>query len=397
MRATIFVTDDDEAVRSSLTRRLSRRKHHIRGFASGEGLLEGMDFEIPDLVLLDLKMPGMDGLETLKEIKKKAPHVLVILLTAYGTVEDAVEAMKLGAYDFLIKTVSLEGLTPVLNRALEYLKLKQRVSLEIEDTAERYAVTHVIAKSPDMETVLLSIQELMNKPSAPVLLRGELGTGKEYMAHVLHYNGGRKDGPFIGINCTAVQGDIFERQLFGNVRGAFQGASQEKPGLCEQAEGGTLFLDEIGDIPLSIQAKLLWTLQEHSLIRMGGRDAIDVDFRLIAATSRDLNKEVDVGRFHKELFHFLTNAVIVDLPPLRHRTEDVIPLCFRILDNYGKEIGRRVEGIDSQAKAWLSNYGFPGNIRELETIIKRAVLSCHNQIITLEDIRLGTKEEERVL
>lgn len=385
MRATIFVTDDDEVVRASITRRLSRESHTVRSFDSGEALMEALDHDIPDIVLLDLKMTGMTGLETLKLLRPKAPQTLVILLTAYGTVEDAVEAMKLGAYDFLIKSVDLSGVNPVVQRAVEYLSLKRRVSFESEDVANRYALNTLIANSASMQGLVSQVQELTNNVKTTVLLQGETGTGKEFLARILHHNGPRKDAPFVGVNCTAIPQELFESELFGYERGAFTGAVQRKPGLCEQAEEGTLFLDEIGDLNQTMQAKLLRVLQERSIKRLGGREDIEVDFRLIAATNRDLRKEVEQGRFREDLF-FRLNVVSLELPPLRHRLEDIHPLCLQFLRQHCKEIGKDINEFDPDARTLLSKYPYPGNIRELENIIERVVIFCRGKTVTPGDL-----------
>lgn len=386
MRARIFVTDDDDVVRASITRRLTRAgTHEVQSYDSGEALLEALNHDIPDIVLLDLKMTGMSGLETLKQIRPKAPHVLVIILTAYGTVEDAVEAIKLGAYDFLIKSVDLSGVNPVVQRAVEYLTLKRRVLFESEDTAHRFAFNHLIANSTSMRELVSQIQELTTNVKTTVLLQGETGTGKEYMARVLHHNGPRKNAPFVGVNCTAIPQDLFESELFGYERGAFTGANQRKPGLCEQAEGGTLFLDEIGDLNPTMQAKLLRVLQERSFRRLGGQEDIDVDFRLIAATNRDLRKEVSQGHFREDLF-FRLNVVSLELPLLRNRIEDIAPLSLRFLCQYNQDSGKDITDIGDEARAILEQYHYPGNIRELENIIERAAIFCQGQSLMTSDL-----------
>lgn len=382
MRATIFVTDDEQAIRSAIVKRLARRQHHIRAFDSGESLLDELDRQTPDLILLDLKMPGLTGLEALKALRQKVPHALVIMLTAYGTVQDAVEAMKLGAYDFLIKTIDLESMDPVIDRALELLTLRHRVQFESEHEGDQYALSTLVAHSPAMQQVVAQARDVAQNPKATVLLLGETGTGKEFMARVLHHNGSRASGPFIGVNCTAIPHELFESELFGYERGAFTGAAQRKLGLLERAEGGTLFLDEIGDLDLAMQAKLLRVLQERSFRRLGGTDDIAVDFRLIAATNRDLKKEVGRGAFREDLFYRL-NVVSFDLPPLRTRVEDIIPLCMHALVRYGRECGKEVLDIEPEARTILERYPYPGNIRELQNVIERALIFCHGKTLTV--------------
>ncbi|MER3422560.1 MAG: Fis family transcriptional regulator [Nitrospiraceae bacterium] len=381
MRATIFVTDDEPAIRSAIVKRLSRRQHRVSGFESGDALLSALNQEAPDLILLDLKMPGLSGLDTLKALRPKFPQALVIILTAYGTVQDAVEAMKLGAYDFVIKTVDLEGIEPVIDRALELLVLRQRMSYEAERQHDQYALDNLIAESPAMQHLIAQLREVAQNPKSTVLLLGETGTGKEFVARVLHHNSGRASGPFVGVNCTAIPRELFESELFGYERGAFTGANQRKLGLLERAEGGTLFLDEIGDLDLAMQAKLLRVLQERTFRRVGGMEDIAVDFRLIAATNRDLKKEVARGNFREDLY-FRLNVVSFELPPLRKRVEDIIPLCMQALVRYGQEFGKEVLEIDPEARAILERYSYPGNIRELQNIIERAMIFCHDRTLT---------------
>jgi two-component system response regulator AtoC len=381
MRATIFVTDDEPAIRSAIGKRLSRQQHQVRTFESGDALVDALDAETPDLVLLDLKMPGMTGLETLKVLRRKSPQALVIILTAFGTVQDAVEAMKLGAYDFLIKTVDLEGMDSVLQRALELLTLRRRVLFEMEHAGSQYTLENMVAHSSAMQHLVAQLRDVAQNPKATVLLQGETGTGKEFIARVLHHNSSRAAAPFIGVNCTAIPRELFESELFGYERGAFTGAGQRKLGLLERAEGGTMFLDEIGDLDPAMQAKLLRVLQERSFRRLGGSDDIAVDFRLIVATNRDLKKEVARGTFREDLF-FRVNMVLFELPPLRKRSEDILPLCLRTLMRASKEFNKEVLDIEPEARTMLERYAFPGNVRELQNIIERALIFCHGKTLS---------------
>ena len=380
MNATIFVTDDEPAIRSALVKRLSKRQHRVVAFESGEALLQALDHEAPDVMLLDVKMPGLSGLETLKACRAKAPFALVIMLTAYGTVQDAVEAMKLGAYDFVIKTVDLDGMDQVLDRALELFTLRRRLSYQSEQDRNQYAMDHLIADSPAMKSLVEQIREVANNPKSTVLLLGETGTGKEFVARVLHHNGSRAAAPFIGVNCTAIPRDLFESELFGYERGAFTGAHQRKLGLLDRAEGGTLFLDEIGDLDLTMQAKLLRVLQERTFRRLGGTTDIAADFRLIAATNRDLKKDIAAGAFREDLF-FRLNVVALELPPLRQRPEDIFPLSMQSLLHYGREFGKDVTEIDAETRGLLERYHYPGNIRELQNIIERATIFCKGRTL----------------
>jgi len=385
MRATIFVTDDEAAIRSAIAKRLTRRQHQVRTFESGDALIDALDTETPDLVLLDVKMPGTSGIDTLKALRQKSPQALAVMLTAYGTVQDAVEAMKMGAYDFLIKTVDLESMDAVVARALELLTLRRRVLFEMEHEGGQYTFENLVAQSPAMQQLVGQLRDVVQNPKATVLLQGETGTGKEFIARVLHHNSSRASSPFIGVNCTAIPRDLFESELFGYERGAFTGASQRKLGLLERAEGGTMFLDEIGDLDPAMQAKLLRVLQERAFRRLGGTDDIAVDFRLVAATNRDLKKEVARGTFREDLF-FRLNVVMFELPPLRKRMEDILPLCLRALIRANKEFGKDVLDIEPDARAMLERYAYPGNVRELQNIIERALIFCHGKTLTASSL-----------
>jgi two-component system, NtrC family, response regulator AtoC len=381
MRAVVFVTDDEEAIRAAIVKRVSRQGHRVVGYESGEALLDGLRRDLPDLVLLDVKMPGVGGMDTLKQVRQAAPSAMVIMLTAYATVQDAVEAMKMGAYDFLIKSVDLEGLDVVMTRALDVLALRRRLQSEQDQRGSQYHLGNLVADSHVMKQLLEQVREVAENPRSSVMLLGETGTGKEFFSRVIHHNGPRAAGPFVGVNCTAIPKDLFESELFGFERGAFTGANQRKFGLLEKAEGGTLFLDEIGDLDPSMQAKLLRVIQERAFRRVGGTDDIGVDFRLITATNRDLKKEVARGAFREDLF-FRLHVVAFELPPLRKRVEDIVPLCERAIVRFAQEFGKDVPDLDSDARAMLERYQYPGNIRELQNILERALIFCQGRTLT---------------
>ena len=381
MRAVIYVTDDDQAIRGAIIKRLTRQGHHVVGYESGEALLEGLQHNLPDLVLLDVKMPGLSGLEALKHVRQLAPAAIVIMLTAYGTVQDAVETMKLGAYDFMIKSVDLEGIDAVIARALDVLRLRQRLESELSRQDSQYHMKNLEAHSPAMKQLLEQVREVAESPKSSVMLLGETGTGKEFLAHVIHHNGPRASGPFIGVNCTAIPNELFESELFGFERGAFTGANQRKLGLLEKAEGGTLFLDEIGDLDQSMQAKLLRVIQERSFRRLGATDDLGVNFRLITATNRELKKEVRRGAFREDLY-FRLNVVSFEIPPLRKRVEDILPLCQRAIVRFAQEFSKPIPDIDPAARAMLERYQYPGNVRELQNILERALIFCQGRMLT---------------
>jgi two-component system response regulator AtoC len=391
MQASIFVTDDEPALRNAIVKRLTRRQHRVRAFQSGDELLAAVEQDVPDLILLDLKMPGMTGIEVLEALRTKARDAVVIILTAYGTVEDAVEAMKLGAYDFLIKTVDLEGVEPVVDRALEYLLLRRRVAFAAEHDANQYALDGLVASSASMKNLLAQLRDAAQNPKTTALLTGETGAGKEFLARVIHHNSPRAKGPFVKINCTAISPELFERDLFGYERGAFAGAERRKLGLLEQAETGTLLLDEVGDLNLTMQAKLLGVLQDRSFRRVGGTEDITGDFRVITASSRDLKQEVAAGRFREDLFYRL-NVFAFRVPPLRNGVEDIVPLSKRFMVKYGMELGKEVVEIDPAAIAVLERHPFPGNVRELQNVIERAMILCKGKILTAGDLPWELRE-----
>lgn len=381
MHVDVFVTDDEPAIRSAVVKRLNRQGYLAVGYDSGESLLEAIRHKSPDLVLLDLIMPGISGIEALKHVRQLAPSAMVIMLTAYGTVEDAVAAMKLGAYDFVIKTVDLEEVDVVIARAIDVVKLRRRLESEVGDQKNQYHLNNLGAHSRVMKELREQVREVAESPKATVMLLGETGTGKEFLARVIHHNGPRESGPFVGVNCTAIPKELFESELFGYERGAFTGANQRKLGLLEKAEGGTLFLDEIGDLDLAMQAKLLRVIQERSFRRLGGTDDIGVDFRLITATNREIKKDVEHGSFREDLY-FRLNVVAFEIPPLRQRREDILPLCHHIIVRFAQEFGKPIPELEAEARAMLERYSYPGNIRELENILERAMIFCSGQTLT---------------
>ena len=371
----LLLAEDEASVREAFSLRLSDQGYAVQTAASGEEALSALRSFEPDILVLDLVMPNLSGLDVLARVKQMSPHLLVILLTARGTVKDAVEATKLGAFDFVAKSIDMEDLLHALRRATEFLTLQRQVRLQNGQEVERYALDRVIAKSPAAQAFLGQIRELANNDRVTVLLQGETGTGKQYMGRVIHYNGPRARKPCIEVDCPSIPRELFESELFGHEKGSFTGAAGKKPGLIEMAEGGTVLFDEIADLPLPLQAKLLRVIEERTLRHIGGSATIPVDVRFMAATHRDLKDAVDKGEFREDLY-FRLNVVTLAVPPLRERQEDIIPLAEQFLARSALSLRKPVRHLSDSAQAFLRQYNFPGNVRELSNLMERAVLFC---------------------
>jgi two-component system response regulator AtoC len=371
----ILLVEDEESVREAFALRLSDHGYLVQTAGSGEEALALLRSFEPDILVLDLVMPHLSGLEVLARVKQTFPHLLVILLTARGTVKDAEEATKLGAFDFVAKSIDMEDLRHALTRATEFLTLQRQVHLQVGQEAAHYALDRVIAKSPITQGFLGQIRELAKNDRVTVLLQGETGTGKQYMARVIHYNGTRAHKPCIEVDCPSIPCDLFESELFGHEKGSFTGATGRKSGLIELAEGGTVLFDEIGDLPLPLQAKLLRVIEERTLRRVGGSTTIPVDVRFMAATNRNLKDAVAKGEFREDLY-FRLNVVTLTVPSLRERREDIIPLAEQFLARSAIAFRKPVRRLGESAEVVLRQYHFPGNVRELSNLIERAVLFC---------------------
>lgn len=390
--AKILVVDDEKSQRDLLAGLLSGAKHQVVVAGSGKEALEKIGEGI-DLAIVDLKMPGMDGLATLKEIKKLNPVISIIILTAYGTVETAVEAMKQGAYDYLNKPVDVDELLLIIKRAMEREELLAEVHY-LKEELDRYAkIPEIIGESNAIKQVMSTAYRVA-QTTATVLIRGESGTGKELLARAIHLASPRKEKRFVPVSCAAIPSTLLESELFGYERGAFTDATKTKKGKFEIADQGTLFLDEIGDMPLSTQVKLLRVLQEREVERLGSNVAIPVDVRVIAATNQNLEQNMKQGKFREDLY-FRLNVVTIVVPPLRERREDIVPLALHFLKKYAGECKKPVEDITKEARDTLLRYSWPGNIRELENAIERAVVLTRSTQITSEDLPITFKETEK--
>jgi len=385
--ARILVADDHDALRRGLALALSAAGHEVEEASNGNAALERLHESYFDVVVSDLKMGGSDGLDVLRTTKSLHPTVSVILMTAFGTVNTAVEAMKSGAFDYVQKPFEIEEMEVKIEKALELKRLRHELDYLRNEQQETYDFERIVGASEPLQRVLTVVRKVA-KSNSTVLIHGETGTGKELIAGAIHHNSLRAARNFVKVNCAALQENLLESELFGHEKGAFTGADRQRIGRFEQADGGTLFLDEIGDMSPSTQAKILRVLQEHEFERLGGTRTIRVDVRLIAATNRDLPAMVAAGGFREDLYYRL-NVVSIETPPLRDRKEDILALATSFLRRYGNELKKRLDGLDPEAQKLLLRYNWPGNIRELENAIERAALLAEHSVITADDLHLG--------
>ena len=379
----ILIVDDDPQLRQSFEKILTVDGHHVKTASSGEAALALVKAETPDLVIMDVRLPGMDGLEAFRAIHEMEPKLPVIVMTAYGTTETAIEATKLGAFEYVLKPPEFPDMLGLISQALEAGRfMRSRVELDVAPT--NTAAEAIIGRSKPMQEVYKAIGRVA-PTDATVLIRGESGTGKELVARATYQHSLRAAKPFLVINCVAIPETLLESELFGYEKGAFTGAVNRRVGKFEQAHGGTVFLDEIGDMPFSIQAKILRLLQEKSIERLGGREPIPVDVRIIAATNRDLEAALAVGKFREDLYYRL-KVVTIWLPPLKERPEDLTLLAEYFLARFAKEMGLDNPGMDVQAKALLHNYQWPGNVRELANAMQKALIFSRGYPIHPEDL-----------
>jgi DNA-binding NtrC family response regulator len=383
----ILLIDDEPAQITSIKSFLQRRNYSVVTANSG---FEGMQFVKEgniDLVFTDFRMPDMNGLEVVREIRNFNPEIPVVIITAFSHIEDAVQVMKEGAYDYLSKPVDLDELELLVNKAKERTNLVSENKFLKEQLREKYKFDSIISQSGEMEEVLNTAARVA-KSKATVLIRGESGTGKELIAKAIHFGSDRKDKPMITVNCAALSENLLESELFGHEKGSFTGAIGQRIGRFEQADGGTLFIDEVGDIPLQTQVKLLRALQFGEFERVGGTQTIKVNVRVITATNRNLEELIQKGLFREDLFYRI-NVITILLPALRERKTDIPILIRHFLEKYAGENEKNIKGISKQAQDYLMRYHFPGNIRELENIIERAVVMARDEVITTNDLPAG--------
>lgn len=391
MKARILVVDDEEKLRRVIELQLATAGFDVEKAGSAEEALKMVDRA--DLVLTDLKLPGMDGLELLAAIRRQNMRSPVIVMTAFGSIEVAVEAMKSGAADFLLKPFSLDHLMAVVHKALEVRALRDENRQLREELGRRYQFDNIVGRSPAMREIFATVERVA-PTRATVLLAGESGVGKDLIARAIHFHSPRRDRPFVKINCTSIPENLMESELFGYEKGAFTGANTTKLGKFEQADTGTVFLDEIGDVPPSIQVKLLRVLQEREFERLGSNKTRHIDVRVIAATNSDLRAALEQGTFREDLYYRL-NVVPIDIIPLRERMQDIPFLAEHFLNKYAVETGKKVDNITPAALAKLSTYHWPGNVRELENVIERSVVMCNGDHLDASDIKLDNAPRAR--
>lgn len=383
MSKRILIIDDEKNMRWAIKKALEKEGYIIYEAANGKEGLEKVEEIYPDLILLDLRMPVMDGMEALERIKEINKDIAVIMLTAHGTMESAIDAMKLGALDYISKPFDIEELKIQIKKALDVGELKEQVSYLREELEKNTGKT-IIGESPKMKEVLKIVERVANT-NATILILGESGTGKEVIANAIHYNSHRRDKPYVKVNCGAIPENLIESELFGYEKGAFTGATTRKIGKFEKARGGTILLDEVGELDLAMQVKLLRVLQEKEFERVGGNDVVKIDIRVIAATNKDLLKMVQEGNFREDLYYRL-NVIPIQIPPLRDRKEDIPLLIEYFLERYGKDIGRKSMSISREAQEKLIAYQWNGNIRELENVVERMAILCQDNIIKVENL-----------
>jgi DNA-binding NtrC family response regulator len=378
---TILLIDDEKSLLDLLTVVFKKEGYAVKSAQTAARGFEILAKEEADLVITDIKMPGADGMDILRYARENLPDLPVILITAYGSIAQAVEALKAGALDYVVKPFDVEELKIIVGRGLASRRLKQENILLKRDLKDRYSFEQMIGKSRPMQEIYILIEKVGSTDST-VLITGESGTGKEMAARAVHLQGARRDHPFVSINCAALPENLLESELFGHVRGSFTGAVSDKKGMFELAQRGTLFLDEVGEMSPWTQVKLLRALQERKVRRVGGADEIAVDVRIIAATNLDLKKRIAEGKFREELFYRL-NVISVDMPPLRKRVEDIPILIAHFLQKYCDKMGKRPKRFTPDVVALLESYAWPGNIRELENVIERIVAIEDRETVTV--------------
>lgn len=377
----ILIVDDEHLIRWSFSKKLESWSYSTETASNGKETITLIKNFNPDLVLLDLNLPDINGLQLLREIKALSPLIPVIIITAYGTIEQAVQAIRDGAYDFITKPVNYENLQNTIKNALEMTSLKEEITFYREKEKKEISSEKIVGESKALKNAIELALKGAKSEVTVILLLGESGTGKELFARFIHYNSSRANGPFVAINCAAIPDNLLESELFGHERGAFTDAKTQKKGLFEIADGGTIFLDEIGEMPLPLQSKILRVFEESSFRRIGGVQDIKVDVRIISASNQDLERACEEGRFRSDLYYRL-NVFPIFLPPLRERKEDIIPLTKHFIEIYNLKFRKNIKGVSKEAEELLLKYNWYGNARELRNVIERAMILETSDVLT---------------
>ncbi|MFH1940652.1 MAG: sigma-54 dependent transcriptional regulator [bacterium] len=389
MSHKILIVDDEKKICNILSQILSEEKYLVQAVNSGEEAMGAVERFDPDLILMDQNMPGIDGIETMVRIKEKQPEKTVIIITAYGSIPLAVDAIKKGAYDYISKPFDNDELLIIVHRALERIRLTDEISHLKKQLEEKYSFRSIVGVSPQIQRIFEQMQRVLDT-NATVLIQGESGTGKELVAKAIHYHSRRKDKPLVAVNCGAVPVNLLESEFFGSEKGAFTDAKERKIGKFEQANGGTLLLDEIGELPLDAQVKLLRVLDERKITRIGSDRTIPIDVRVIAITNRDLEKEVEKGSFRLDLLYRL-NIFTISVPSLRDRKADIPLLIEHFIDKHNKQLGLGVKSVSNIAMSRITDNDWPGNIRDLENAIQSAMITAKSETIHLDDLPLRVR------
>jgi len=394
-KTKILVVDDEELIRWSLEQNLSDEGYQVLTAGTGEDALRVVREELPDLIFLDLQLPGISGMEVLQKVKEISSDIIVVIITALGVVEMVVKAMKLGAYDYINKPFNLDELSLIVEKAMETVRLRKEVATLRAEQSQRFSPVNIIGSDPKVKAVMGMVEKVAKSDTTTVLITGESGTGKELIAKAIHSTSSRAEEPFMAVNCAALPETLLESELMGHEKGAFTDAKTMKKGLFELADGGTLFLDEIGDMPLGMQAKILRVLEDRMVRRIGGSKDVSVDVRIISATNKDLLKAIDEGIFRSDLYYRL-QVIPIKLPALRERKGDILTLIMYFVEQFNKEFNKDVKGISKMAERFLLEYPWPGNVRELKNVIERAIILESEEILLvehlpLEIVAMGTK------
>ncbi len=394
MGKLVFIVDDEQAISKLLTYWVKDKwKYDIEVFSTGEDVLRKLNLK-PDLILLDIMLPGMDGIEVLKRVKQFDENLPVIMLSAQGSIEVAVDALRFGAFDYFPKPIDIQRLEPAIKNAIKSYDLTKELENLKENVKKEYSFDNIISADGKMQDVFKLVSKVLNN-EITCLIYGESGTGKELIARAIHYNGKRKDKPFIVVNCASIPRELLESELFGHEKGSFTGAHQRKLGKFELANGGTIFLDEVGELEMLLQAKLLRVIQEKEFERVGGTELIKSDVRIISATNRDLKHAVENKEFREDLYYRLNSFPII-IPPLRQRKGDILVLAQHFLETFNKKLGKNTKGFSKKALKLIYEYNWPGNIREMENMIERCLIISEKDIIDLDDLPSNVRAAEPV-